>query len=55
MATWIAHLRIAENILEDSKDIQREAFVADSIAPDAGVPNEEEPCKKSRVHLAYKR
>lgn len=41
MATWIAHLRIAENILNEIKEIERIPFVAGNIAPDSGVPNED--------------
>ena len=39
MATWIAHLRIAENILNNGYDFARSEFIAGNIAPDAGVPN----------------
>jgi len=42
MATWIAHLRIAENILNTGKPLEKVAFVAGNIAPDAGVPNEDQ-------------
>lgn len=41
MATWIAHLRVAENILNNAKYLNENAFVAGNIAPDAGVPNED--------------
>jgi hypothetical protein len=41
LATWIAHLRIAENLLKEINELHREAFVAGNIAPDAGVPNED--------------
>jgi hypothetical protein len=41
MATWIAHLRVAENILNILKDIDKIPFVAGNIAPDSGVPNED--------------
>jgi hypothetical protein len=41
MATWIAHLRVAENLLSILKDIDKIPFVAGNIAPDSGVPNED--------------
>lgn len=41
MATWIAHLRVAENILNEIDEIDKEPFVAGNIAPDSGVPNED--------------
>jgi hypothetical protein len=41
VATWIAHLRIAENLLEKGYDLQPEPFVVGIIGPDSGVPNED--------------
>jgi len=41
MATWIAHLRVAEGILEICPTLERIAFLMGSIAPDSGVPNED--------------
>lgn len=41
MATWIAHLRVAENILNMGMNLVPDSFVAGNIAPDAGVPNED--------------
>ncbi len=41
MATWIAHLRIAENILNKGYDFEPKAFAAGNIGPDSGVPNED--------------
>jgi hypothetical protein len=41
MATWIAHLRVAENILSKGYNFDREAFVVGNIGPDSGVPNED--------------
>lgn len=41
MATWIAHLRIAEKLLEKAKYLDKKSFVTGTIAPDAGVPNED--------------
>ncbi|MCH4886275.1 hypothetical protein EZV73_01780 [Acidaminobacter sp. JC074] len=40
MATWMTHLRIAENLLEDF-DLPVETFLVGNIAPDSGVPNED--------------
>lgn len=40
MATWVTHLRIAENLLK-KYDLDEKAFVVGNIAPDSGVPNED--------------
>lgn len=40
MATWMAHLRIAEKLLEKYPSLDRRSFFVGSIGPDAGVPNE---------------
>ena len=39
MATWIAHLRIAENLLERIPEIDPGQFAIGNIAPDAGIPD----------------
>ncbi len=40
MATWIAHLRIAENLLERIDDLDPGQFAIGNIAPDSGIPDE---------------
>lgn len=40
MATWIAHLRIAENLLEYIPDLDAAQFAIGNIAPDSGIPDE---------------
>jgi hypothetical protein len=40
MATWIAHLRIAENILHLIPDLEPVPFAVGNIAPDSGIPDE---------------
>jgi|LGOV01.1.fsa_nt_gb hypothetical protein len=40
MATWITHLRIAENLLK-TYNYDRKNFVLGNIGPDSGLPNEE--------------
>ena len=40
MATWIAHLRIAENLLDHIPDLDPGQFAIGNIAPDAGIPDE---------------
>ena len=40
MATWIAHLRIAENLLAEIPGLDAGSFATGSIAPDSGVPDE---------------
>ncbi|WP_202707225.1 zinc dependent phospholipase C family protein [Sporosalibacterium faouarense] len=50
MATWVTHLRIAENLHKTYEFSERE-FLAGNIGPDCGVPNEDwssfEPPKKT--------
>ena len=41
MATWIAHLRIAESLLNKGLKFEKIPFVSGNIAPDAGIPNED--------------
>lgn len=41
MATWVAHLRIAEEILNKGYSFQPKSFVVGNIGPDSGVPNED--------------
>ncbi|MBN2258093.1 MAG: zinc dependent phospholipase C family protein [Anaerolineaceae bacterium] len=41
MATWIAHLRIAEMLLNELTELDPAMFVSGSIAPDCGLPNED--------------
>lgn len=41
MATWIAHLRIAEAILNKGYDLETIPFAVGNIGPDSGVPNED--------------
>ncbi len=40
MATWIAHLRIAEVLLEQFPGLEAHAFAVGNIAPDSGMPDE---------------
>ncbi|GAP16051.1 zinc dependent phospholipase C [Longilinea arvoryzae] len=40
MATWIVHLRIAENLLEQAPGLDESAFALGNIAPDSGIPDE---------------
>lgn len=39
MATWIAHLRIAENLLERIPDLDPGQFSIGNVAPDSGIPD----------------
>lgn len=41
MATWIAHLRVAEGLLKKGYDVDKESFIVGNIGPDSGVPNED--------------
>ena len=40
MATWIAHLRIAENLLERIPGLDPGQFAIGNVAPDSGIPDE---------------
>ena len=40
MATWIAHLRIAENLLERIPNLDPGQFAVGNVAPDSGIPDE---------------
>ncbi|MFL7791371.1 MAG: zinc dependent phospholipase C family protein [Anaerolineae bacterium] len=40
MATWIAHLRLAENLLETIEGLDASSFALGNIAPDSGIPDE---------------
>jgi hypothetical protein len=40
MATWITHLRVAENLLGLIPDLAEEEFAVGNIAPDSGIPDE---------------
>jgi hypothetical protein len=40
MATWIAHLRIAENLLTNITGLDAAQFAIGNIAPDSGIPDE---------------
>jgi hypothetical protein len=40
MATWIAHLRVAENLLAHLPELDAAQFAIGNIAPDSGIPDE---------------
>jgi hypothetical protein len=39
MATWVAHFRLAEALLERGLNVDRRSFLVGNIAPDSGVLN----------------
>ncbi len=41
MASWMVHLRIADNLLDKITGLDKNAFILGNIAPDSGVPNED--------------
>ena len=41
MATWIAHIRIAEYFIKNYSSLDVTDFLVGNIAPDCGVPNED--------------
>jgi hypothetical protein len=40
MATWITHLRLAENLLDTLDGLDAHSFALGNIAPDSGIPDE---------------
>ncbi|MCL4872134.1 MAG: zinc dependent phospholipase C family protein [Anaerolineae bacterium] len=56
MGTWISHLRIAENLLQNIAGLDETAFAFGNLAPDSGFPNEDwtqfEPPKEV-THFLY--
>jgi hypothetical protein len=40
MASWIVHLRIAENLLAKFPELDERQFAIGNIAPDSGWPDE---------------
>lgn len=41
MATWGAHIRIAEEILKFNSNLDEESFLIGNVGPDCGEPNED--------------
>lgn len=41
MASWMIHLRIADNLLDRIPDLSPIEFIMGNMAPDSGVPNED--------------
>ncbi len=41
MASWMVHLRSADELLKYTDRIDETAFVMGNIAPDSGVPSED--------------
>lgn len=41
MATWIAHLRVAERLINLGIASNTDGFIVGNIAPDSGVPNDD--------------
>lgn len=41
MATWIAHMRVAEYFMKKYNELDNREFLAGNIGPDCGVPNED--------------
>lgn len=39
MATWMAHLRVADGVLKQNKQLSKEEYIMGNIAPDSGVPS----------------
>ena len=41
MASWMVHLRVADELLKKIENLDEQAFVMGNIAPDSGVLNED--------------
>jgi len=41
MATWIAHMRVAECLMRNHPELDNDDFLVGNIGPDCGVPNED--------------
>ena len=41
MASWMVHLRVADELLSRLNNIDETSFVVGNIAPDSGVPNDD--------------
>jgi len=41
MATWIAHMRIAEHFMKKNESLNNTEFLVGNIGPDCGVPNDD--------------
>ena len=41
MASWMAHLRVADKLLDEIGDLPQAHFIVGNIAPDSGEPNED--------------
>ncbi|WP_167959177.1 zinc dependent phospholipase C family protein [Anaerosporobacter faecicola] len=39
MATWMAHLRVADGVLKQCNQLSKEEYIMGNIAPDSGVPS----------------
>ena len=39
MASWMVHLRIAEILIEEFKNLEKTEFIVGNISPDSGVPS----------------
>ena len=41
MASWMVHLRIADQLLDSLPNLSKTEFIVGNLAPDSGVPNED--------------
>lgn len=54
MSTWIGHLRIAEGLLDRIEGLDASQFAIGSVAPDSGIPENEERTKfNPPVHVTH--
>ena len=53
MATWIAHLRIAEELLKRIDGLDAAQFAIGNIAPDSGIPDEERKTFNPPVEVTH--
>jgi hypothetical protein len=53
MATWITHLRLAENLLPRIEGLDEPRFAVGNIAPDSGIPDEKWETFDPRAELLH--
>lgn len=53
MATWIAHLRIADFLLQRFHGLQETEFIVGNLAPDSGVPNQDWSCYEPPSQVSH--
>lgn len=53
MATWVAHFRLVEALLEGGLNVHRRSFLVGNIAPDSGLLNAEKTEYEPPSHISH--